>query len=319
MTQISRREFVAITTAGAVAAPFAMSRTGAAQGITAQEIVDRIRQSIGAGWKADSVDTFKAGDPATRVTGIATTSLATLDVLDRAVKAGANMVITCEPTFYSRADTPTPPAGRGFGPATAGATAPPPAAAARPAPAADPVFAAKADFINKHGLVVWRFSDNWRARRPDPFGTGLVEALGWSKLAAQDDPTRVQVPAVSIRDLVSSIKKQLGARGGIRVVGSADTMVKAVGVLPGSTPLKASLDLLPQVDALVAGEVREWESVEYARDTIAAGGRKALVLVGRVLSESPGMNACAAWLKTIVPGVPATLIAAGDPYWRPQS
>ena len=29
--------------------------------------------------------------------------------------------------------------------------------------------------------------------------------------------------------------------------------------------------MLPDVDAIVAGEVREWESVEYARDQVAAG------------------------------------------------
>ncbi len=315
MTPISRREFVALTATGVAAVPFALSSGArAAQAVTAQEIVDRIRESIGTDWKADSVDSFKAGDPATKATGIATTSLATLDVLDRAVKAGANMVITCEPTFYSRADTPTPPAGRG--PAGRGAS---PAAAPQPAAAADPVFAAKADFITKHNLVVWRFSENWRARRPDPFATGLLDALGWSKLARADDPTRAQIADISLRDLVSNIKTQLGARGGIRVVGNADTMIGTVGVLPGSTPLKASLDLLPRVDALIAGEVREWESVEYARDIVAAGEKKALVLVGRVVSESPGMNACAAWLKTIVPGVPATSIAPGDPYWRPRS
>jgi hypothetical protein len=315
MTQISRREFVALTTTGAAALPFALSRdTLAAQGITAQEIVDRIRQSAGAGWKPDSPDTFKAGDPATRVTGIATTSLATLDVLARAVKAGANMVITCEPTFYSRADTPTPPAGRG--PAGRGAS---PAAAPQPAAAADPVFAAKTDFMKKHGLVVWRFSDNWRARRPDPFVSGLVDVLGWSKRASPDDPARVEIPPVLLSELVPAIKKQLGARGGTRVVGNAGTTIRTVGVLPGSTPLKASLDLLPQVDAVIAGEVREWESVEYVRDVIAAGGRKALVLVGRVLSESPGMLFCAGWLKAIVPEISSTWIPAADPYWRPRS
>ena len=63
--------------------------------------------------------------------------------------------------------------------------------------------------------------------------------------------------------------------------------------------------------------MREWESVEYARDQVAAGRRKALILVGRVLSEDPGMRVCADWLKTVAPGVPVRHIAVGDPYWRP--
>jgi hypothetical protein len=71
------------------------------------------------------------------------------------------------------------------------------------------------------------------------------------------------------------------------------------------------------VDVVVAGEVREWETVEYARDTIASGQRKGLILTGRVLSEEPGMRACATWLEALVPEVRVRHIAAGDPYWRP--
>src|SRR5271163_1344511 len=103
MHQISRRKFVALTATGVAAAPLALiarSIGGAAGGaVTAQEIVDRIRKNIGVDWKPETVDTFKAGNPSTAVTGIVTTALASLDVLGRAVKAGANLIISCEPTF----------------------------------------------------------------------------------------------------------------------------------------------------------------------------------------------------------------------------
>jgi hypothetical protein len=77
------------------------------------------------------------------------------------------------------------------------------------------------------------------------------------------------------------------------------------------------LKTLPDSDLVLAGEVREWESVEYAQDAVAAGQKKGLVMLGRVLSEDPGMNVCAAWLKTVVPDLPARWLPAGDPYWRP--
>ena len=48
----------------------------------------------------------------TSVRGIATSAMATLDVLKKAVSAGANLIITCEPTFYSKADTAAPAAAR---------------------------------------------------------------------------------------------------------------------------------------------------------------------------------------------------------------
>ncbi len=304
MNRLSRREFVRLSTAGAVASPLLVepARLRAAAP-TAQQVVDRIRESLDVPWNADTVDTFKAGDPATVVTGIVTTSLATLDVLRRAVKAGANMVISSGPTFYSRTDSPVPPAGRGRG-----AAAPPPP---------DPVFAAKNEFIRTNKLVVWRFSDHWRRRAPDPFARGLVETLGWSRNPTGSALGHIRVPVVTLEALVAEVKARLGARGGLRVVGNPRAQLQAIAVLPGTVPIQAALRHLPQVDAIVAGEIREWESSEYVRDTITAGRDKALILVGRTLSEDPGMNVCAQWLQTIVPDAPVRWLAAGDPYWRP--
>ena len=95
-------------------------------------------------------------------------------------------------------------------------------------------------------------------------------------------------------------------------------MLQRIGLLPGTTPIQAALEMLPNVDAIVAGEVREWESVEYARDKVFSAEKKGLILVGRIVSEEPGMNVCANWLKTLVPEAPIRHISAGDPYWRPS-
>jgi putative NIF3 family GTP cyclohydrolase 1 type 2 len=303
MNPISRREFV---TGAAVSAFTARTRlyssielTGPA--ITAEQVVERIKQNIGVEWKTETVDTFKAGDPATAVKGIVTTAMATMEVLRQAVKGGANLVITCEPSFYSKSDGASPPSGRGRGQAGA----------------IDPIFSAKNEFIKAEGLVIWRFSDHWRQRKPDPLATGLTDALGWSKLGSANNPARVTIPAVTLDALASNLKRKLNARGGIRVVGDSRLKVQKIGLLPGTTPIQAALTLLPGVDAVIAGEVREWESVEYARDKITAGEKKSLILLGRVLSEDPGMNLCAQWIKSIVPELSATWIPAGDPYWRP--
>jgi putative NIF3 family GTP cyclohydrolase 1 type 2 len=307
MKPISRREFVALTATGAVAAPFAhVQGPPAATPLTIQEIIARIKQNIGLEWKAETVDGFKAGDPSTVVTGVATTAMATLDVLKRAVKSRANLVITCEPTFYGRADSPAPPAGRGGAP---GSTPP---ATAEGSP--DAVFAAKDAFIRTNGLVVWRFSDHWRARKPEPFAEGLFEALGFRP---GEDVTRASIPPTSLGDLASNVKKKLELRGGMRIVGDPQTRVSTVALLPGSTPIRASLAALPAADVVIAGEVREWESVEYARDTVTAGGKKGLILLGRAVSEDPGMSVCARWIKTLAPELTTVWIPVGDPFWRP--
>jgi putative NIF3 family GTP cyclohydrolase 1 type 2 len=117
--------------------------------------------------------------------------------------------------------------------------------------------------------------------------------------------------------LASDLKKRLKTRGGIRVVGNPDLKVEKIALLTGTSPIQKALEALPGVDAIIAGEVREWESVEYARDKVTAGEKKSLILLGRVLSEDPGMNVCAQWLRSVVPEVATTWIPVGDPYWRP--
>lgn len=315
MTHLSRREFATLAASAAVAPLVLRSAPVRAATITAQELIDRIKAQIGVAWKAETVDGLKAGDPGTAVTGIVTTALPSLAVLQQAVKAGANVVIASQPTFYARADARTPPARRGPGGPNAPAATTPPPPAEPPPP--DAVFTGKNRFIDDHKLVVIRLSDHWRLREPDPMAQGLATTLGWTAFQSAGDPKRYDVPAQTVEALVGTLGKRLGAGGGIRVVGDPKTSLKRIGLLPGSTPLKASLDLLPAVDAIVAGEVREWESVEYVRDVVASGAKKALILVGRIVSEEPGMQACAGWLKTVVPGVPVRHIAAGDPYWRP--
>jgi hypothetical protein len=55
---------------------------------TAGQIVDRIKKHVTCDWQKETVDTYKAGNPNTPVTGLACTFMATFDVLKRASKTG---------------------------------------------------------------------------------------------------------------------------------------------------------------------------------------------------------------------------------------
>jgi hypothetical protein len=125
----------------------------APQSPTAAEVLAKIQEQVGVPWRKETVDTIKAGDPNTRVTGIATTMFATFDVLQRAAAQGKNLVIAHEPTFYSHQD-------RTEALATAN----------------DPVWAAKEKFVRDHNMVVFRFHDHWHARRPDGILEGMTES-----------------------------------------------------------------------------------------------------------------------------------------------
>jgi hypothetical protein len=103
----------------------------------------------------------------------------------------------------------------------------------------------------------------------------------------------------------------------MRVVGGSGLRIRRVLVSPGTTDLASTVRNLPHADVVLSGEPREWEAVEYVFDTAAAGTPKGMIAVGRSVSQEPGMQACATWLRTVIPEVPVDPFPAGDPYWRP--
>ena len=293
---ISRRQF-ALLAGSAGAAPFVLS---GAEPLTAESVVRRIQMELGGEWGTAGPDGFKAGDTTIVVKGIATTAMATLDVLKQAVKANANLVLTYEPTFYGRSDGA--PSTTGRGPRGAGAD--------------DPVVKAKREFIAKNGLVVFRLRDHWQAKKANEMVAAFAEALGWSKYRLRTDDALYDIPAATAEKTVNAIRGRLNLRAGLRAVGDRKATVRRVLLYPGVMPLAAMWQRYSEVDLVVTGEVREWENTFYAADIFTAGEKRSLVTVGRVVSEEPGMRLCADWLKTVVP-LPAQWIGAGDPYWRP--
>jgi putative NIF3 family GTP cyclohydrolase 1 type 2 len=297
---ISRRRFSLL--AGSLASAQVIGAQTAAP--SANTLVGRIVDGLGGDKTSGGADGFKAGDPAGPVHGIATTAMATMDVLTSAAKAATNLVITHEPTFFGRSDGPpaNDAAGGRGGLGGVGAD--------------DPVYTAKREFIEKHGLIVYRFRDRWLASKRDAMVTALAESLGWDQHRVKPDDVLYDVPPATTEEIVGQIRAKLNLRGGLRAVGDRTARVRRVLLQPGPMTPATMWTRYSEADLIVAGEVREWESTHFAADLFTAGEKHGLVTVGRVISEDPGMRACAAWLKTLVPEVPARWIAAGDPYWR---
>lgn len=296
-TNVSRRQF-ALVAGTAVASRIPL---GAANAPTASEIVRRIQTNLGATANPTSPDGFKAGDPNTPVKGIATTAMATLDVLKRASAAGANLIFTYEPTFFGRQDHP--------------ATSQPARGPLGLAPD-DPVYRAKKEFIEKNGLVVYRLRDAWQVRKEHGMTSALAESLGWAKSRVKPDDALFDIPKATAEDTVALIRKKLNLRGGLRAVGDRNATVRRVLLHPGPMTPAVMWQRYGDADLTLAGEVREWENTHYAADIYTVGEKRALVTIGRVASEDPGMRECVAWLKTVVKEVPVQWITVGDLYWR---
>ena len=261
--------------------------------ITANDVVERIKKQVGLEWRADTVDTFKGGDPNTEVTGIATTMMATMDVLQRAAAKGENFIITHEPTYYDHLDTSSQlPQGEN-----------------------DAVLAEKRKFIEEHHLVVWRFHDYWHMRQPDGILLGVVKQLGWEKYQDAGNPHLFTIPETTVGKLSEQLQAKLGIHV-MRVVADRDMKVKRIALSPGAAGFHREVGALemPDVELLITGESREWETVEYVADAIAEGRHKALIMLSHVPSEQPGMDECAKWLKTFVTEVPIEFVPTKDPF-----
>jgi putative NIF3 family GTP cyclohydrolase 1 type 2 len=278
---------------GALLRTPSIAQDAQANRLTARQAIERIQKNVGVTWRSQTVDTFKAGDPDTPLTGIATTMMATYDVLQRAAAAGDNLIVTHEPTFYGHQDE-----------------------TAALAKEDDAVLAAKQAFIEKHHLVVWRFHDHWHARTPDGIQTGMIRALGWEKFQNPRNNHLFVIPETTLDNLASSIKQQLGIRT-LRVVGDPAMRVTKLAFNPGYPGFPSERHMLQRddVEVLVMGEGLEWETIEYGADAAAEGKHKALVILGHIPSEQAGMEDCARWLKGFVTEVPVEFIATAEPFW----
>jgi putative NIF3 family GTP cyclohydrolase 1 type 2 len=269
--------------------------SGAQQRLTARDVVQRIQLNIGVPWTEPTVDTFKDGDPATPVTGVAVTMMATFDVLKRAAARGANLVITHEPTFYDHFDKLDVLEAEH-----------------------DSVTLAKRAFIREHRMVVVRMHDHWHRRRPEPMATDLARVLGWERYRGASE-FLYRLPETTLAELAATIRRRLPAPT-LRVVGDSTLRVTRTGLSPGAAGFERHRQLLQQgdVEVLVIGEAREWETVEYVADAVTAGRKKALIILGHVPSEQDGMEEFARWLGTFVKEVPVTFVPTADPFWAPK-
>lgn len=290
---LSRRNLMMAGTGLATAAFLSAQSSGSV--ITAGEVIDRIKKNVGIPWREQTVDRIIAGSPDTPVKGIATTMMATLDVVQRAVAAGRNLVITHEPTFYSHPDTVDQIAN-------------------------DATYQFKLDFMRRNNMVSFHFHDHWHGHKPDGIAAGMARELGWEKNVDPQNPrlfTFAPVPLVRFaRDMESRLKIRT-----MRVVGDPQMPVTRAVASWGYVSQFPGIPLLarPDIDVLIVGETREWEVVEYAQDMITSGKKKALILLGHVVSEQAGMKYCAEWLKTFVSEVPIEFIPAAEPFWTPGS
>lgn len=256
---------------------------------TVKQVIDAIVADVPGAPFAETVDTLKIGNPEQTVNGIAVTFLASYDVIQKAIRQGANLIIAHEPLYYNHLDEQ-----EGLG--------------------EDSVYTAKKQLLQENGIAVWRFHDYLHSLKPDPTTTGILKALNWSEYAEAAQPLVCTIPPRTLRTLVNELKAALGLTA-VRVVGDLEMECRKVGIMVGAPPGKWHIRTLGRanVDVLLCGEINEWETSEYVRDAMTLGQHKALVVFGHAPSEEPGIREVVAWLEARLPEEKITYIATGNP------
>ena len=276
--------------------------------MNATEVALRIRDGFGSGWSESKADGLQAGSPDTQISGVAVAWTPTLDVLKRAVAERKNFLLTKEGPFWQDG-APRPEQ------AVSGAS---PVAAIEKTE----IYTYKRDYIQKNGLVIWRFSQNWTNPQKNFAIAGLTSALGWERFAdtpknnslASLNAAAYSLPPLSLDELMKSIRQKLNAPAA-RALGDPASSLRKVVVLPGFLSKPGMMSLAgAKPDAILCGEGCEWEAFEYAEDWISAGWGKAMVMTGLAVSQDAGAKKIAAWIQSLQIGIPVAYLPTGSPF-----
>jgi len=262
-----------------------------------KEVVE-IVLSLNGGKKFEKTcDQLIEGDWEQEVTGVVTTFMATVDVINRAVDEGNNLIITHEPTYFTGSDR-------------------------LDWLESDPVYHKKKALINDNKISIWRYHDHMHSGITDLIYTGLLKTLGWEKYLETNIPLPhcYTIPSTSLTDLVGFLKNTLEMEV-IRVVGDTKMECSRVGILVGGGSLGLGVEEMPaklmndeNLDVIICGEITEWTLSAYVRDAAALGLNKAIIIVGHERSEEPGMKDLADRLQPLLMEVPVCFLDSGEPF-----
>jgi len=258
--------------------------------LTIQQVIDTIIAAVPGAPFPDTVDTIKAGDATQEITGIIVTFLVTSETIEQAIEQGANLIIVHEPTFYNHLDKTDWLENH-------------------------PVYQAKRKLINESNIVIWRFHDYLHSVPPDSTVMGLLHELNWEANVSPGQPYLSNIEPLTLLELGQWVKQRLGLKS-IRIVGDLNLQCERIAVLPGFPPAEFQMACLGNdgADVLIAGEIHEWETSEYVRDTNHFGYKKGLIVIGHAASEEPGLRWIIPWLEERLPGLAIHFAASRSPF-----
>jgi putative NIF3 family GTP cyclohydrolase 1 type 2 len=254
---------------------------------TARDI-DRHLRAL-ASWldSAKTVDTFKSGNPDRPVKTVCVSWMSTLRALEKARDIGCDLFITHEPTFYSHTDDD-------------------------PSFDSDRASVEKRKLLAESGMVVYRCHDVWD-RVPE---VGILDS--WAKeldfvgkpVAQKTFYAVYEVPEAAVGELARNMASKLQPYGqeAVQLVGDPKAQVRRIAIGTGAITNAKEMFLMG-ADAAVITEVTYWRDVRWAQDMGFP-----LLIVEHSVSECPGLENLAAYLKKKFPGLRVEYFQEGCPF-----
>ncbi|MEA0974150.1 Nif3-like dinuclear metal center hexameric protein [Lacticaseibacillus paracasei] len=272
-----------------------------------QSIIDTLKKATDNYGRISpkSIDQLIIGDSTQEVTGIATTFMATVPVIKKAIENRVNFIITHEPTWANGHDRTERLQN-------------------------DPVYQAKRKLIKDNKLVIWRFHDHMHfGGDHDMVVTGVAKALDWTDYLVPADPngknvletaeTCFEIPEQPLADVMAYVEHKLGLKT-VRFIGNPKQRVSRIAALIGGASLGLGDEQNPieqmrdqNIDLAICGDITEWTLAAYVRDAVDMGFSKSMVVIGHERSEEPGMHYLTEWVHELTQQ-PVQWIDAQEPW-----
>jgi dinuclear metal center YbgI/SA1388 family protein len=238
-----------------------------------------------------------AGDAQKEVKGIVTCWSPTIDVLEWAVKRGANMVISHEPLTYGICGKDPEAHLKWYEESHVNAKVP---------------NQRRLSLVLSKGIAVYRYHSNWDAAPKYGIADALAAVLELGNKRIGEPMTPVFITKQTTVTKLATLACRKLKLGPIRIIGDLNKVVKRVALCYGGF---GQMFTFPEValklnaDVAVFGEMLDY-TIRYCVETGLAA-----IELGHFQSEQPGMTAMAEFLREKLPNeIFVETLLSGEPW-----
>lgn len=259
------------------------------------EVINKIKNYHQGVWNGKLIDDETTrdqvlyGNTSKECLGVITTCWASVDVIKKAAKMGANLIIAHEAMFWNHGDETDWLESSN-----------------------NETFKKKKELLKKYNIVVWRDHDHIHSGIPlkenvyvDGIFYGFAKELGWENYIVPDNGSLVSFDlpkSVSTLDISKMMIDKLNLDGA-RILGDPNTMVKRID-LPShiwgdAKPLIVKADK-EKFDLFITMEQIDFTLSEYIRDSSQLGLNKSIISIGHFNVEEAGMKYMTNYLPNVI-------------------